>query len=69
MPFEYRKDGGEEGATEKSGEISDDRNSPLLVVVQLVMSESLPPHGLQHTRLPCPSLSPRVGSNSCPLSQ
>ena len=34
-----------------------------------VMSASLPPHGLQHTRLPCPSLSPRVCSNSCPLSQ
>ena len=27
------------------------------------------PHGLQHTRLPCPSLSPRVCSNSCPLNQ
>ena len=26
-------------------------------------------HGLQHTRLPCPSLSPRICSNSCPLSQ
>ena len=26
-------------------------------------------HGLQHSRLPCPSLSPRVCSNSCPLSQ
>ena len=25
-------------------------------------------HGLQHTRLPCPSLSPGVCSNSCPLS-
>ena len=33
------------------------------------MSNSLQPHGLQHTRLPCPSLSPRVCSNSCPLSQ
>ena len=33
------------------------------------MSDSLPPHGLQHTRLPCPSLSPGVYSNSCPLSQ
>ena len=32
------------------------------------MSDSLRPHGLQHTRLPCPSLSPRVCSNSCPLS-
>ena len=26
-------------------------------------------HGLQYTRLPCPSLSPGVWSNSCPLSQ
>ena len=33
------------------------------------MSYSLQPHGLQHTRFPCPSLSPRVCSNSCPLSQ
>ena len=33
-----------------------------------VVSESLQPHGLQHTRLPCPSLIPRVFSNSCPLS-
>ena len=34
-----------------------------------VMSDSLRSHGLQHSRLPCPSLSPRVCSNSCPLSQ
>ena len=34
-----------------------------------VMSNSLQPHGLQHARLPCPSLSPGVCSNSCPLSQ
>ena len=27
------------------------------------------PHGLQHTRLPCPSLSPGVCSNSCPLNR
>ena len=33
-----------------------------------VMSNSLPPHGLQHARLPCPSPTPRVYSNSCPLS-
>ena len=26
------------------------------------------PHGLQHTRLPCPSQSPWICSNSCPLS-
>ena len=34
-----------------------------------VMSDSLQPHGLQHARLPCLSPSPRVFSNSCPLSQ
>ena len=33
------------------------------------MSVSLTPHGLQHNRLPCPSLSPGVCWNSCPLSQ
>ena len=32
------------------------------------MSNSLWPHDLQHARVPCPSLSPRVCSNSCPLS-
>ena len=35
----------------------------------LVMSDSLWPHGLQYARLPCPSLSPRLCSNSCPLSE
>ena len=35
----------------------------------LVVSNSLQPHGLWHARLPCPSLSPGVCSNSCPLSQ
>ena len=29
---------------------------------------TLQPHGLQQARLPFPSLSPRVWSNSCPLS-
>ena len=33
------------------------------------MSDSLPPHGLQHTRPPCPSPTPGACSNSCPLSQ
>ena len=32
------------------------------------MSDSLRPHGLQHTRPPCPSPAPGVYSNSCPLS-
>ena len=30
---------------------------------------TLRPHGLQHARLPCPSLSPGICSNSCSLSQ
>ena len=34
-----------------------------------VVSESLWAHGLQHDRPPCPSPTPRVCSNSCPLSQ
>ena len=33
------------------------------------MSDSLQPHGLHHTRLRCPSPSPGVCWNSCPLSQ
>ena len=33
-----------------------------------VVSNSLRPHGLQHTRPPCPSPIPGVYSNSCPLS-
>ena len=32
------------------------------------MFDSLRPHGLQHTRPPCPSLTPRVYANSCLLS-
>ena len=34
-----------------------------------VMSDSLQPHGLQHSRPPCPSPTPGVYSNSGPLSQ
>ena len=34
-----------------------------------VVSDSLRPHGLQHSRLSCPSLYPGFFSNSCPLCQ
>ena len=34
-----------------------------------VVSDSLRPHELQHARPPCPSPTPSVYSNSCPLSQ
>ena len=40
----------------------------LLLFSCSAMSDSLRPHGLQHTRLPCPSPSPRACSNSCPSS-
>ena len=33
------------------------------------MSNTLQPHEVQHARLLCPSLSPRVCSNSCPMSR
>ena len=45
---------------------------PLKCSVQFshsVVYDSLQPHGLQHTRLPCPSPTPKACSNSCPLSQ
>ena len=38
-------------------------------VNQSVLPDSFQPHEVQHARLPCPSLSPGVCSNSCPLSQ
>ena len=34
-----------------------------------IVSDSLPPHELQHARLPCPSPTPGASLNSCPLSQ
>ena len=40
-----------------------------LLYSQSVVSNSLQPCGLPHTRLSCPSLSPRVCPNSCPLSR
>ena len=39
-----------------------------LTSILWVVSDSLRPHGLQHARLPCPSPSPGVCSDSCPLS-
>ena len=34
-----------------------------------IVSDSSWPHGLQHTRSPCPSPTPGVYSNSCPLGR
>ena len=39
----------------------------LLSFSHSVVSDFLKPHGLQHTRLLCPSPTPRVCLNSCPL--
>ena len=41
----------------------------MVVFSRSVMSDSLRLHRLQHARLPCPSQSPGVCSNSCSLSQ
>ena len=39
----------------------------LLLFSRPVLSRSSRPHGLQHSRLPCPSPSPWVCPGSCPL--
>ena len=44
------------------------KNLKLFAVAQSCLT-LCDPHGLQHARLPCPSLPPRACSNSCPLSQ
>ena len=43
------------------------QSNRLLLFSLSVMSDSLQPHGLQHDKNPCPSLSPGIFSNSCPL--
>ena len=56
-------------SSRRSWEMEVHRVTTLLLFSCSVMSYSLRPYGLQHTRLPCPSPSPRVCSNSCPLSR
>ena len=49
-----------------------DNSYPSHTLVQFscsIVSNSLQPHGLQHASPPCPSPTPRVYSNSCPLNQ
>ena len=41
---------------------------PVLICLVTKPCPTLWPHGLQHARLLCPPLSPRVSSDSCPLS-
>ena len=42
---------------------------PFHFAIQLLSCVWLRPNGLQHARLPCPSLSSEICSNSCPLSR
>ena len=59
--------------TEPSGKsLSDSRPYFQFSLVQLnhsVVSDTLWPYGLQHTRLPCPLATPRACSNSCPYNR
>ena len=45
------------------------KNSSSVQFSPSVMTNSLWPHGLQHARPPCPSPTPRVYPNTCPLSR
>ena len=45
-----------------------ERAHPICCFSVTKLSNSLWTHSLQHAKLPCPSLFPRVCSNSCPLS-
>ena len=57
---------------EKSPCSNEDSAEPKINVSQFsrsVVSDSLQPHELQHTRPPCPSPTPRVHSNSHPSSR
>ena len=52
------------------GRYSHHEGGALMIGIQFscsVISDSLWPHGLQYVRLPCPSPTPRVHPNPCPL--
>ena len=51
-----------------TGDLENTEQSYILLFSHYVVLDSLWADGLQHARLPCPSPSPRVCSNSCPLS-
>ena len=56
-------------APHNTGQMDSSALNPSLLFGCSPVSNSLWPHGPQHARLPCPSLSPGACSNSCPLSQ
>ena len=49
--------------------VQQSESAKLLFFSCWVVSNSLGPHGLQHSRFPCPSLSPGICSDSYPLSR
>ena len=59
----------EEKRTKITWEILKKKMSVSVQFSRSVVSDSLRPHESQYTRLPCLSPSPRVHSNSCPLSR
>ena len=52
---------------QKESDRTEHMHNNVLCCSVIKLCPTLRPHGLQHTRLPCPSLSSRVCSNSCPL--
>ena len=58
-----------QGQVRSTCEIRNPAGILLLLFCLSVVSNSLRPHELQHTRPPCPSPSPGVHLNSCPLSR
>ena len=68
---EYRENLGSPDSGHEINHVADNFLDQLFDSVQFsrsVVSDSLQPHELQHTRSPCPSPTPRVYSNSCPPS-
>jgi len=62
------------GYIQSEGEQMQPQNTPLqhensVQFSRSVMSNSLRPHGLQHTKLPCPSPTPRACSHSYPWNR
>ena len=52
-----------------SGREKEEKNLPMICCCSVTqLCPTVQPYGLQHARLPCPSLSPKVCSNSCPMN-
>ena len=58
-----------ESGDQNTGALASASVLPMSQFSHSVMSDSLQSHGLQHARLPCPSLTSGACSNLCPSSQ